>query len=328
MKFVKGLELSRRYYEKYGAPMIKEQFYEYEGRIAAGLAGHGSECFGFDDEISTDHDFGPSFCMFLTDDDYAEIGSILANYYNMLPQEFMGYSRIVSPHGGGRVGVIKTSDFYKSFIGKSEGALNLNEWLFIPEHFLAEATNGEVFRDDLGDFSRMRNYLKSYYPEDVRIKKIAARAAVMAQSGQYNYARSMQRGEIVAARFALDEFIRNTISMVYLLNKKFAPYYKWMHRGMESFTVLREIRSIIDGLANLPVQRGAWLEDNLSYMKYNLNIEDEAVNLIETICSKVVKELKNQNLTDKSDDFLENHTSSIMSRISDEKIKSMHVMRG
>ena len=325
---MKGLELCRRYYEEYGISMIKEQFQRFESRIAVGMVGNGSECFGFDDEISTDHDFGPSFCMFLADYDYEIIGEKLGNFYNSLPKEFMGYSRLESTHGGGRVGVIRTSDFYKSFIGKGEGTFSLVEWLYIPEHFLSTATNGEVFRDDLGDFSKMRNYLLSYYPEDIRIKKIAARAAMMSQSGQYNYSRSMLRGETVAARLAIDEFVRNTMLMVYLLNRKYAPYYKWMHRGMENFKILPDIRSMIDKLAKLPIKRESWLKNDLSYWKYNLNMDDEAVNLIETICSMVVKELKNQSLTDKSDDFLENHTSSIMSRIRDEKIKSMHVMRG
>lgn len=44
---MKGLELAKRYYEAYGKPMIAEQFPEYEGRIAVGLAGPGSECFGY-----------------------------------------------------------------------------------------------------------------------------------------------------------------------------------------------------------------------------------------------------------------------------------------
>ena len=62
---MKGLELSRAYYEAYGAPMIHEQFPEYEEIIAAALTGSGSECYGYDDEISRDHDFEPGFCLFL-----------------------------------------------------------------------------------------------------------------------------------------------------------------------------------------------------------------------------------------------------------------------
>ena len=52
---MKGLELSRAYYEEYGKPMIDTQLAQYKPYLAAGLVGEGSECLGFDDELSTDH---------------------------------------------------------------------------------------------------------------------------------------------------------------------------------------------------------------------------------------------------------------------------------
>ncbi len=71
---MKGLEAARRLYAEKGADIIHEHFPEYEGRIAVGLAGSGSQCLGFDDEISRDHDFEPGFCLWLTDADDARIG--------------------------------------------------------------------------------------------------------------------------------------------------------------------------------------------------------------------------------------------------------------
>ena len=64
---MKGLELSRAYYEEYGKPMIDTQLAQYKPYLAAGLVGEGSECLGFDDELSTDHDFGPAFCLWMWD---------------------------------------------------------------------------------------------------------------------------------------------------------------------------------------------------------------------------------------------------------------------
>jgi len=325
---MKGLDLYQKYYTEYGAPMIEQKFPDYAGRIAVGIVGAGSECYGFDDFISTDHDFGPSFCMWLTDDDCEKIGKELLIAYKNLPEYFMGYKRIVSLHGEGRVGVFRIGDFYKRLIGKSDASLTLNEWIYIPEHFLSEATNGRVFRDDLGEFSKIRSELFNYYPEDVRIKKIAARSAIMAQSGQYNYSRSMNRGETVAARLALDEFIKSTISMVYLLNRKYQPYYKWAYRGMENFVILSEIRKKIEELVLLPMQSDAWRKEDDRLWMYKLNTNDRAVMIIENICDLVVKELIKQKLTDHSDSFLENHTTNIMSKIKNDKIRAMHVMAG
>lgn len=323
---MKGLELSRQYYEAYGRQMIREKFEAYEERIAVGLVGQGSECFGFDDEYSRDHDFGPSFCMWLTEEDYQKIGAALETEYEKLPKTFMGFEgRRLSSQGGGRVGVLETGSFYQTFIGSKALPKTLFDWLFLPERYLAAATNGNVFRDDLGAFSKIRNGLLPCYPEDVRIKKIAARAAGMAQAGQYNYARCMKRGETVAARLALEEFMKTTISMVYLLNKRYTPFYKWMFRGMQSLPVLSGISGQLIVLAETGASKEAW-ERELPYG--TLNLADKKVEAVEIICGKVVEELKKQGLTDRTDDFLENHTEEIMSRIKDPQIRSLHVMQG
>ena len=58
---MRGLELSRLYYEQTGRPALEDRFPELLPQMAFGLAGEGSECFGFDDEFSRDHDWGPGF---------------------------------------------------------------------------------------------------------------------------------------------------------------------------------------------------------------------------------------------------------------------------
>ena len=42
-------ESSRIFYREKVAGMIHDKFAEYEGRIAVGIAGEGSDCFGYDD---------------------------------------------------------------------------------------------------------------------------------------------------------------------------------------------------------------------------------------------------------------------------------------
>ncbi len=326
---MKGLELSQRYYETYGKKMLEEKFPELRCRVAAGLVGQGSECLGFDDGISADHDYGPSFCLWLTEEDYGKYGQALQKEYESLPAVFEGVAaRKMSVHGGGRVGVLCIPDFYYGLTGFSQAPEHLRDWMRIPEEALCTATNGKVFEDPLGEFSRIREGFLSYYPEDVRIKKIVARAAQMAQSGQYNYARAMKRGEHVAAMLALAEFTKSTISMVYLLNKKYMPFYKWMHRGMKELPLLSEIGDILNLLAQMGEQSGAWKDAGQEDYFYTLNTNDQCVIIIEAVCNIILQELTAQGLTEGEDNFLENHTMKMMGKIQDAGIRSLQILEG
>ncbi len=111
---MRGLELARAYYEQCGAEWLRREFPGYVDRIAVGLVGEGSECFGFDDDISTDHDFEPGFCLWITQEDEQAIGFKLMRGYKKLPDTFMGVSRkAVSLFGGGRRGVHGIGEFYE-----------------------------------------------------------------------------------------------------------------------------------------------------------------------------------------------------------------------
>ena len=93
---MKGLELAEKFYNEYGKPMIEDEFSEYADRIAVGLVGHGSECFGYDDEISLDHDFSPAFNVWITDEDDAVFGFKLFRAVSKLPKEFSKDNHIVT----------------------------------------------------------------------------------------------------------------------------------------------------------------------------------------------------------------------------------------
>ena len=297
LHFRSGMELCQAFYEEFGAPMIKEKFPAYEHMIAAGLVGEGSECFGFDDEVSRDHDFGPGFCLWLTDQVYDEIGEELQREYDKLPSTYMGITRFSTAKAAKRVGVFRIGDFYEGLLGIKSAPITQNQWLFLEDYRLAAATNGKVFRDDLGEFSRIRKEILNYYPEEVRLQKIARQAALMAQSGQYNYSRMFGRGEKVTAVIALSDFMKHTMAMVYLLNRAYAPFYKWMHKGMEHLTILQEIKDILNALVDLPVG------------------DDRIPQTIEIIVALIIAEMKKQGLTSGEDNYLDHHTDNILKRI-------------
>lgn len=129
-EFESGLALCEAFYLEFGVPMIREKFPEYEGVIAAGLVGEGSECFGFDDAVSRDRDFGPGFCLWLTDSVYDEIGEALQRAYEQLPATYMGITRYVTANTNRRVGVFRIGDFYENLIGLREAPSTQSQWLF------------------------------------------------------------------------------------------------------------------------------------------------------------------------------------------------------
>ncbi|WP_266218225.1 DUF4037 domain-containing protein [Paraliomyxa miuraensis] len=304
---MQGLELAERFFAQVGAPMITARFPALDRRLAVGLVGHGSECYGFDDETSRDHDWGPSFCVWLTRRDHRTHGQALREAIDALPRSFAGFDRTHSAWGSNRVGVFEIGDFYRSLIGLARPPRTLGQWRSIHEESLAMATNGRVFVDRLGSFTRFRQALLAFYPEDVRRKKIAARCMAMAQSGQYNFMRSIHRGERVAARMAESCFIGESVSMVFLLNRVYKPYYKWMHRALRNLPIAGPTSYQL--LRDLVSARG----------------HEAKHALMEAACQVVIAELRRQGLTDSSSDSLMDHGPEVQAGIEDPTLRAVNV---
>ncbi|MBR0597355.1 DUF4037 domain-containing protein [Sinanaerobacter chloroacetimidivorans] len=310
-KRMTGLELAEAYYNEYGRNMIQESFPEYRRYMAIGLVGEGSECFGFDDELSESHDFGPGFCIWLPDAVFREIGEKLQASYDRLPKTFNGKFRMETLEGGGRVGVFSTGEFYRKYIGCTGVPKSNAEWLFAPETSFSTVTNGKIFEDHLGEFTKIRDGLSNFYPKDIYLKKLAARMAMMSQTGQYNYERCMKRSEYAAAYISCSEFVKASVSMIYLLNRSYMPFYKWMFKGMDQLERLRDVKPLLEQLSALPDAAGN---------------TDKKVLLIEEICIRVGNELRRQGIIAGSDAFLNSHCRSVMDLISDPQIKHLPVM--
>ena len=306
-----GLTLAEQYFHECGLPMILRDFPLHAERIACGLAGDGSECFGFDDELSRDHDWGPGFCIWVANEDYDGIAKELMHKYRQLPGTFLGFGpRRQSEWGDERIGVFEIGDFYSRYIGYRNIPQNNEKWMVVPESALAAATNGKVFYDPLGDFSAIRNRLLQFYPDDVRLKKMAARCMTVAQSGQYNLNRCIKRDDHFAIRYAETKFCIDVISLIFILNRRYTPFYKWMSRALVDLPRLgREIFEKIELLIQTP--------------DYRLKPE-----MVEDICSLIIAELKAEGLTDSSSTFLLDHGPVIQGKIKDKKLRERNVWIG
>lgn len=303
-----GLELSRGYYEEFGKPMLETDFADILPYLAAGLVGSGSERYGFDDEISRDHDFEPGFCIFLPGEEVVDRRRAfqLERAYAKLPKEYGGVKRApISPVGGSRSGVLRTAEFYANAIGTPDGALSVEQWLMLPDYALAEAVNGEVFFDNYGEFTRIRETL-CQMPEDIRRKRLAGSLLIMAQAGQYNFARCHRHGEVEAAQLACYRFVEAAMRAAFLLRGRYLPYYKW------SFRALRQL----DG----------GLAEKLSLLLLANGDAEEKYTVIEQIAAQTIDALQSRGLTDAICGDLEKHAYSVNDKIADGALRNLHIL--
>ncbi len=307
---MKGLELSYAYFQTYGIELLN-RFKKIHPYCCIGLVGEGSECFGYDDEYSYDHDLGANFCIFMPEKIYLQYGSELQNAYNQLPKTFNGITMHQTSTYQQRTGVISIERFYRKYTNCIDFPPTNVQWLAIPESYLAVCTNGEIFIDYYGKFTTIRNTLLDFYPEDVRLFKLANRLANMAQSGQYNYPRLIKRNMYDAAYLALNEFIKHALSAIFLLNKVYMPFYKWAFRKSEELPLLQEdinhLRKLIQ------------LEDNQETASIKIN-------LIETIAQDLVNELNNQHLSTSNDPSLQLHVTELVTQIKDQELQKKNIL--
>ncbi|PWH08788.1 hypothetical protein CWE05_06460 [Bifidobacterium longum] len=383
---VSGLKLARAFWTQMGKPMIAAKYPQYAGCIAAGLVGHGSECYGFDDAYSQDHDFGPRFCLWLTDEDYATIGEQLEADYEALPRKFSvdtqgrvtfeAHARSdasgafpsagadstvipdaanaptlgtatddaataesgaassdvaeamttpidaplfpVTPRAQGanrRDGVFRIGDFFESITGYRTAPAQTapHEWLMLQESTLAAATNGEVFADPTGLFSKTRQGFKNM-PDDVRLALISKRLGMIAQAGQYNLPRSLKRGDGAAAWLSIHEFVQATASLVFLVNVPmvvgYMPYYKWQFAALRKlsgsmFALLPNVGEQLETvmrLSSTACYGGAGFGEG---GKGAAPAIEKINDVVEQIAVDIVRELKREHLTTSGETFLE-----------------------
>ena len=325
--WIRNLEKCRKFYENYGKAMIQKCFPEYESRIAVGLAGEGSDCFGFDDTISTDHDYEVGFCMWLTDADYKNIGTALQKQYERLMEEhgndrghnpFLAKRRGVFSINGFCNGILATDYNYETLFSQNGDRIdskqkmdnNQIDFLAIREENLAVMVNGEVFRDDLGMFTSIREYVKGYYPEKVWRLRLSQSLHEFSQYAQSNYPRMMARKDAVTANMCVGKAIESAMDIAHLLNRTYAPYYKWKKKSLERLSKLQEMIPVLEELVTIPSQSMAW--ENVSYDASVVNRTDRIVCLFEQIAGIILRELKEQDLVDGNDTFLERYCQQII----------------
>ena len=146
-----------------------------------------------------------------------------------------------------------------------------------------------------------------YMPEDTSL------TPGMRQSGQYNYPRCIARGECAAAQLTMGEFVNAALHAVFLLNKRYMPYYKWRFRALSAMPTLAELYS------------------PLEYLISSGNSESETsekTRLVELVAQSVTDALVAESLSGYKGTELEGQAYAVNDRISDANLRNLHILYG
>lgn len=239
-RFIKGLDLSRRYFFEVVKPILDT--HDKELNYAAGLIGEGSEVLGYDDGMSSDHDWGPSVYIFLLDSDAHLLPTIHEILRHDLPHSFMGYSTnfITAPEDPNvkvmaittrgavnhRVHVVTISDYFEAKLNwQPDQVPDVIDWLTFPSQVLRSITSGAVHHDGIGDLTSIRATL-AWYPDDVWLYLMAAQWARIGQEEHLMH-RAGYVGDDLGASIIASRLVEGFMRLCFLIEKEYAPYPKW-----------------------------------------------------------------------------------------------------
>ena len=269
---MKGFELCEKYFWELGLPAIKKDLPECIPHLAVGLSS-GSQSHGNDDELSQDHGWGPGFTVWFTQKDYDQFAEPLQEILNTLPHEYLGYqSARPRPTTSG---VIEVGTYINGAIGCRTPPKTPLEWLHIPEAYLFEITPRRLFHDASGEVTQIFKSF-SQYPDDAWKKRLSTCLMWMNEWGRKHFHRAERRGETMTASMYWSRFATYTMQTAFLLNHRYAPYHKWLHREFRKLPILApEVNPLLeagftqlDGRIELESQIEAHYKTHLKSLGY------------------------------------------------------------
>nr|WP_300052136.1 DUF4037 domain-containing protein [uncultured Nocardioides sp.] len=233
--FMSGIDLSRRHYEEVVMPLIDSRFRGLPH--SAALLGRGSEVLGYDDDMSTDHDWRARCLLFVSEEDFAAHGPALQSE---LDRASLSGSQDERP----RDEVHTLRDYFRRELALDiDVEPRVHDWLTMPEHTLLTMTSGAVFHDEVG-LERARDRL-GYYPRDVWLYlmvtgwwRIHPEMNLVGRSG---YVGDELGSSLIGARLVSD-----IMRLCFLMERQYAPYSKWFGTAFARLSNCPELVPILE----------------------------------------------------------------------------------
>lgn len=327
---LKGLPLSKDYFNEFGSELAKRY-----PDVCFGKIGEGSECFGLDDILSMDHDFGPGFCIFLSSQQYEKYSKELERSYDLLPNVYRGLERSKHSEELGRNGVIVYEDFFKRILDLRDDEcaylidqedLPKDVWLRLQDWQLKTVTNGEIFSGKNTKFGKIYEKLKAGYPQDVKRRKIAQKLGNICQEGQYNYPRMMIRQDITGAIYLKQLYLQHSVECLYLLNDEYAPHEKWLFQLAKEryqsgdWSVGKAIFALVEELSCEVPDVSGYADKEMTDWIGKRNTSDLIFTKIEEIALLITNCLKQLGYTESDDTYLESHIPFVLQDMNQKKM--------
>lgn len=222
------IDSSRDFFHEVLLPILLREFPEETAQTAFGVFGYGSEVLRLDDEYSSDHHWGLRVNALMPDALLGAHGKdILAAIDGALPDSFQGHSLRAGYAGIKALELTSLEGFLNQTIGIDRPPRSYAEWLHIPEEDIIHVINGEVWRDEAGRFSTIRTELNGYYPEPVRLRRIAHWCRYFSGMGTYALHRAILRDNDYYATIAFGKAVRWGVQLAFMLEKRYYAYDKW-----------------------------------------------------------------------------------------------------
>jgi hypothetical protein len=220
---------SRDFFSEVVSPLLAREFPGEARAMAAGFFGYGSEVLGLDDRFSTDHHFGLRVNILLPQTVFAERGRAIEDALEAgLPQRWRGRELREGYTRTKGVALGSLEQHLLSTIGIDHAPRSYSEWLVIPEEDITHVIAGEIWHDPSGRFSQVRCVLDGYYPEPVRLRRLAHWCRYFSGMGVYALKRALLRDNLLYASTTFARALRWGVQMAFLLDRTYYPYDKWL----------------------------------------------------------------------------------------------------